>query len=235
MEQNFFYLRKITKEYLHLASSLKVLDNITIAFTQGTSYAITGHSGSGKSTLLALLAGLEKPTNGVVLFNTYDINSFSAAQKAHFLNFNVGLVFQNPHLIAELTIEENVMLPGIIAGIPKETIKARTKELLSQVGIAEKADNRPFQLSGGQQQRAALARALFNKPSFLLADEPTGNLDQETGLEIINLLLHYQKEWRMGLIISTHDEKLASNLDTIYSIKNGQIISSAPPPIGLTN
>lgn len=217
-------LENVHKEYYYAGTTTSVLNNISVAFDSGTSYAITGPSGSGKSTLLNLLAGIDAPSSGTVFFNTTDINQLNPAQRSHFLAFSIGLVFQNPHLLHDLSIQENVMLPGLIAGLSRQECMSRSLDLLRQVDIAHKAHDKPANLSGGQQQRVALARALFNRPSFLLADEPTGNLDPKTALQIVELLLTCANEWNMGLIISTHDQMLANRMNKTYKLNQSLFI-----------
>lgn len=220
IQKSELHLVDIHKEYVSAGTKIGVLNNVSARFIQGMSHAITGASGSGKSTILNLLAGIDTPTAGSVLFNRRDLAQLNPAEKSHFLSFSVGLVFQNPHLINDLTIQENVMLPGFIAGLSRAECHERSGELLDQVGIYQKALDKPCNLSGGQQQRAALARALFNKPTFLLADEPTGNLDAQTSISIIDLLLSSAQKWHMGLIISTHDQSLANRLDQKFHVEN---------------
>lgn len=214
----------VTKKYQQAEKELLVLNNVDASFEHNKTYAITGASGSGKSTLLYLLSGLDVPTSGSVFFNEVDIQSFSQEQRSHFLNKQVGLVFQQPYLIKELTILQNVMLKGLIAGKTESECTKKAYELLSNVGIADKSGSLPTELSGGQQQRVALARALFNEPLFLLADEPTGNLDNKTGNSIVDLLLTCQQQWGMGLIISSHDAYVTQKMETIYELKNGVLL-----------
>jgi ABC-type lipoprotein export system ATPase subunit len=200
-----------------------VLNNIDSIFMQEKNYAITGISGSGKSTFIHLLAGLDKPCAGNVFFNDRAINKFSSEELSLFLNKSVGLVFQSPHLIGELSVIENIMLPGMIGGQNKNDCEKRAEQLLKKVGLVDKKDQKIGELSGGQQQRVAIARALFNEPAFLIADEPTGNLDLATGTAIIDLLLSCHQEWGMGLIISSHDEYVAEKMDEIYVLSEGKL------------
>lgn len=223
MQSNNLSTQALNKLFRQGDTDILVLDNISLSCDQGVSYAITGASGSGKSTLIQLLAGLDLPTHGHVLFNNKNIASLSPAEREEFLNRNIGLVFQRPHLIYELSVQENVMVPGMIAGMGKTDCVSRAQELLEAVGIGGKADHKPASLSGGQQQRLVLARALFNKPAFLLADEPTGNLDLETGKSIIELLLRLQKEYHMGIVVSTHDMYVASTMQEAFELHNGKL------------
>jgi ABC-type lipoprotein export system ATPase subunit len=211
----------LTKQFTQGSTTIDVLKNISISFAQGSTYAITGTSGSGKSTLLHLLAGIDTPTHGTVAYNSTPISSFSETERSHFLNKTVGLIFQLPYLIQELSVIENVALKGFINNINRAASLEQAHQLLATVGLADKAYAAPATLSGGQQQRVAIARALFNKPAFLLADEPTGNLDEKTGASIIDFINECQQKWHMGLIISTHDQYVAQKMKQAYHLHNG--------------
>ncbi len=213
----------IYKEFYVKSQHENVLNGITIDFQQGQTYAITGVSGTGKSTLLHILAGLEEPTSGQVLLDGKNIFQFDNKSRNHFLNKQVGLLFQQPYLIKELSVLENVMVPGLIAQKSFEECKKRAGQLLQQVGLEHKKEQLPMSLSGGQQQRVAFARALFNKPTFLLADEPTGNLDITTGKKMIELLLQLVVENNMGLIISSHDKYVAEQMEQIFVLQDGML------------
>lgn len=215
----------IKKNFAQGDVELQVLKGITFHFEKNKSYAITGPSGSGKSTLIHLLAGLDKPTSGHIYFNGQDIAAFSESGRHFFLRQSVGLVFQLPYLIRELNVIENVMLKGMIEGANKLQARKHALDLLAKMGIEHKADHAPFSLSGGEQQRVAIARALFTKPAFLLADEPTGNLDVATGKVIVELLLACQAEWHMGIIISSHDEYVAQRMEKVLHLENGLLLS----------
>ena len=221
MHSNILSVHMLNKRFRQGDTSINVLDGVTAIFRQGASYAITGPSGSGKSTLIQLLAGLDLPTMGQVRFNKKDLRSLSLNELNQFHNLKIGLVFQQPQLIRELSVIENVMVPGMIAGLSSIYCCERAQELLDAVGILDKADHKPGSLSGGQQQRLVVARALFNKPAFLLADEPTGNLDLTTGKKIIELLLSLMSKYHMGIIISTHDQYVADSMQQQFELKNG--------------
>jgi ABC-type lipoprotein export system ATPase subunit len=223
MGNSLLHLENLHKTYVSGQQTLNVLKDVTVDFKQGSGYAIVGVSGSGKSTLMHLLAGLDKPTSGSVFFNNTDITTLNSAEKDVFLQQSIGLVFQLPYLIKELSVLENIMLRGYIMGLDPEECKTRSLELLDAVGIADKALSNPLSLSGGQQQRVALARALFSKPAFLIADEPTGSLDAYTAQGIVQLVLNCQREWGMGVIISTHDAFVAQNMETVYQLNDGTL------------
>lgn len=202
---------------------IPVLNEVTVSFQTGKTYAITGCSGAGKSTLIHLLAGIEQADQGQVLLDGQSISCFSAYERAQFLNKSIGLVFQHSYLIRELTVLENVMTKGLIAGQSYQMCQTKARELLTQVGVGYAQDRHPYVLSGGEQQRVALARALFNEPFFLLADEPTANLDLQTGIAIIDLLLACQKRWGMGVIVCSHDDYVYERMEVVYELFQGQL------------
>lgn len=221
MENMKLILNHVYKSFDQGSVHLTILKDIDLIFSQGDRYAITGISGAGKSTLMHILAGLDTPTSGTVAYNNLQINKISSLQKSRFLNKSLGLVFQFPYLIRELTVKENIIIPGALAGKSEKECHDRALYLLEQVGLASKENAKPATLSGGQQQRVAIARALFNEPSFLLADEPTGNLDYGMGKEILNLLIRCQENLAMGLIINTHDEYVANAMNHIFTLRDG--------------
>lgn len=213
----------IYKIFTQGTEEITVLNNIQSEFVSGNTYAITGISGSGKSTLMHILAGLDTPTKGNVFFNDLNLQTLLPLTLAQFLNKSIGLVFQSSHLIRELSVIENVMLPGLISGLSTHDCEKRAMELLDKVELTTKKNSKPGELSGGQQQRVAIARALFNEPAFLIADEPTGNLDLATGKTIINLLLACQRKWGMGMIISSHDDYVAQAMHEVYELSEGTL------------
>jgi len=215
---------KVTKQFGKGTARLEVLKGITAQFRQGKTYAITGVSGTGKSTLLHILAGIDEPSSGHVLYNGTSISKFSAAERATFFNAAIGLVFQQPYLIRELSVLENVMLKSLIKGSSGAECEERALQLLNKTGLKNKAYSRPSALSGGQQQRVAIIRALFNNPAFLLADEPTGNLDIQTGKDIVDFLIDCQAEWNMGIIVSSHDTYVAQKMDVVYKLEKGLLV-----------
>jgi len=212
----------LVKIYQQGSTVNEVLKGISYSFSSEQSYAITGVSGTGKSTLMHLLAGIDLPTSGYVFYDRQSLQEMTSEKKDLFLNKKLGLVFQDPHLIKELTVAENVMLKGLILQQSYKDAKKEALALLELVGLADKAEHHPLSLSGGQQQRISILRALFNKPQFLLADEPTGNLDRESAKVIIDLLLT-GKEWGMGLVVSSHDPYVAQRMEKKLVLKQGKL------------
>jgi ABC-type lipoprotein export system ATPase subunit len=221
-------LEQVTKSFFLPDQKLTVLKNISITFHQNVSYAITGASGTGKSTLLHLLAGIEQPCEGKVLYNNIDKNKLTPQEQQNFLQNSLGLVFQMPYLIPELTVLENIILKGLIQKESFSTAQKKGFDLLEQVNLQDKAHSLPSSLSGGQAQRVALLRALFNKPNFLIADEPLAHLDVHNQNIILEMLKQAQKEWGMGVIISLHDPKIAELMDKIYYLYEQQIFEFLP-------
>jgi ABC-type lipoprotein export system ATPase subunit len=224
MNKTIITLNKLYKNFQQGNLTIPVLNNINNTFVQERTYAITGFSGAGKSTLMHIIAGINEPCSGSVLFNNSALNKLSSKKLSLHLNTSVGLLFQSPHLIKELNIIENIMLPGMISNRTKNTVQKDAYLLLEKIGLAHKSLCAPGELSGGEQQRVALARALINKPSFLIADEPTGNLDYTTGKIVLELLLNGKKEWGMGVIVSSHDDYIAHSMDEVYELINGTLI-----------
>lgn len=201
---------------------LTILYDISFSIPTGTSVAILGASGSGKTTLLGLLAGLDVPTEGQVLINEQDLGQLNEDGRALLRADTIGFVFQNFQLLNGLTALENVMLPLELAGVPKP--REQATELMSRVGLGDRLSHYPNQLSGGEQQRCAIARAFAAQPRLLFADEPTGNLDQQTGKRIIDLLFELNREQGTTLIMATHDEHLAEHCDRRLQLDGGRLV-----------
>ena len=213
--------RSIGKSVKSGTSDLVILREIDLEVTQGEAVAVVGASGSGKSTLLAILAGLDTPTSGAVELDGQDLFSMNEDLRAELRGRTVGFVFQSFQLLPSLTALENVMLPLELSG--EEKAEALARQMLVRVGLAERLQHYPKHLSGGEQQRVALARAFVVQPKLLLADEPTGSLDAESGAEIIQLLFEMNREYGTTLVMVTHDESLAARCSRVVRLAAGRI------------
>jgi lipoprotein-releasing system ATP-binding protein len=209
----------INKSY----GDLQVLKNIAITVQKGEVVSLAGASGAGKTTLLQILGTLDVPDSGKVLLEGQDVTSLKGDQLANFRNKHIGFVFQFHHLLPEFTAWENIAIPAMIAGTSKVEAEKRALELLALIGLKDRANHRPNELSGGECQRVAVARALVNRPSIILADEPTGSLDSQNALQIHELFLKLRKELGQTFLIITHNEKLAQMADRTVFIKDGSI------------
>jgi putative ABC transport system ATP-binding protein len=216
----------LEKTYTSGSKQLTVLQNISFDVEQGQTFSIVGPSGSGKTTLLGICAGLDKPNAGSVELCGHDLNALNEDERALLRNKEVGFIFQNFQLLPTLTALENVSVPLELQGA-KDAAKIAA-ELLEKVGLKDRIHHYPSQLSGGEQQRVALARAFSNKPSILFADEPTGNLDEETGEKVIQLLFELNKDAGTTLVIISHDLDLANRTQQILRLKGGQILTNEP-------
>jgi putative ABC transport system ATP-binding protein len=204
------------------AGSLEVLSDVYMRIADGETIAIVGPSGSGKTTLLILLAGLEAPTTGSISIDGDDVTGLDADALADIRRDKLGIVFQSFHLVPSLTALGNVSLPVEIAG--RENARIRARQLLERVGLADREHHYPSQLSGGEQQRVAIARALAHSPSVLLADEPTGNLDINTGARIIEMLFELNAETGSTMVLVTHDAEIARRCQRVFHLDNGKLI-----------
>jgi putative ABC transport system ATP-binding protein len=218
-------IQHLTKTYRSGDKPLTVLDDISFALEPGISCAIVGPSGSGKTTLLGLCAGLDQATSGSVTLKGHLLNKMNEDQLAAVRNRHIGFIFQSFQLIPTLTAIENVMVPVELRGDRYQDVYTRASQLLESVGLADRMDHYPTQLSGGEQQRVGIARAFINKPDILFADEPTGNLDTETGRQIESILFDLNRSQGTTLIIVTHDPELAEQCDRVIRLKSGQIAS----------
>lgn len=217
----------LVKRYTSGGRPLPVLQSIDLSIEREAFVSIVGPSGSGKTTLLGLLAGLDEPTEGRVRLDGVDIFALSEDGRAAFRSERVGFVFQTFHLLPTLTAVENVLVPLELAGHGRGA-RARAERLLDRVGLAERAGHYPAQLSGGEQQRVALARAFANEPAILFADEPTGNLDAETGATIVRMLEELNRDTKTTLVMVTHDLALAERADRVIRLGGGRIVSDRP-------
>lgn len=218
-------ISNLTQQFQSGDRKLTVLDSVSFSVEKGTTCSVVGPSGSGKTTLLGLCAGLDRPTNGEVTLNGITLGNLNEDERAAVRNEYVGFIFQTFQLIPTLTAIENVMVPLELRGEATKGVEAHARELLEDVGLGDRLSHYPTQLSGGEQQRVAIARAFINKPRILFADEPTGNLDTETGDTIEALLFDLNKANGTTLVIVTHDLELAHKCQRVIQLKNGKIDS----------
>ncbi len=215
----------VTKQVISPEGSLTILSDVSFTVDKGDSVAVVGVSGAGKSTLLALLAGLDLPTKGQIWLNDVNLTALDEDGRADVRAASVGFVFQSFHLVPSLNALENVMLPLELAS--KESPRQAASEILSQVGLAERWSHYPAQLSGGEKQRVAIARAFATEPAVLFADEPTGNLDSQTGNHVMNLMFELNRNSSTTLILVTHDHALAERCDRTIGLDAGRLVSDS--------
>ena len=220
---NILDVHNLTKSYRNGARNLTVLDEVSFSIEQGATFAIVGPSGSGKTTLLGLCAGLDNPTSGYVTLDGNELYKLNEDQRAAVRNQHVGFIFQKFQLIPTLTALENVMVPMELNGM--SGVKPKAMDLLQKVGLSDRHHHYPTQLSGGEQQRVSLARAFSNNPSILFADEPTGNLDEETSANVVDLIFDLNKEAGTTLVLVTHDLELAQKTQRVIRLKGGKIVA----------
>lgn len=217
-------IRNLEKTFTGAGKPLSILSGLDMDVQKGSRVIILGASGSGKSTLLNIIGGLEKPTAGTISAGPYNVTSLSEKQLTEYRSSYLGLIFQFHYLLKDFTALENVYLPALIAGVPKNKAEERARQLLADVGLEDRLMHLPSQLSGGERQRAAVARALINDPELILADEPTGNLDPENAVLISDLLFNMVERYGKTLIMVTHDMNLAKKGDVCFSIVNGGLV-----------
>ena len=215
-------VKDLTKEYGQGDSKVLALDHVSFCIERGEFVAIVGASGSGKSTLMNLIGGIDNPTSGDVIIEGKNISNLSEDELAIFRRRNLGMIYQFYNLVPTLTARENIILPWRLDG--RKENGSKVEGLLKVLGLTERAHHLPSQMSGGQQQRVSIGRALINDPAFILADEPTGNLDSKTSAEIIDLLKYTNEQFNQTILLITHDDKIALRADRIITIGDGRII-----------
>jgi lipoprotein-releasing system ATP-binding protein len=218
--------RDLKKSYISSGSTIDILKSVDLTLMAGETVAIVGASGIGKSTLLQIMGTLDQPDSGNLWFQGKNIFKLNPFQLASFRNSSIGFVFQFHHLLPEFTALENAMMPGLIKGLSKTTSRNLAEKILVRVGLKSRLQQQVTKLSGGEQQRVALARALVLKPALLLADEPTGNLDQKNSEQVHELLMELNRELNMTLVVVTHNMKLASYMDRRVTIMDGNLVEA---------
>ncbi len=221
-------LKKVTKIYDDTAVPVQALKDVDLKIEKEEFTAIVGPSGSGKTTLLNIIGGLDKPTSGNIIIDETDISTFKTDQMIDFRLHNIGFVFQAYNLIPVFTAKENVEFIMLLQGVEKEERERNAVELLTAVDLSDRINSKPTELSGGQQQRVAVARALASKPSFVLADEPTANLDSVTANNLLDIMEKLNKEHKMTFIFSTHDARVIKRAHRVVTLRDGAIESDLP-------
>ena len=225
IEAPIIRFEKVSRHFLVGSHRVRAADDVSLSVSRGQMAAIMGPSGCGKTTLLNLLGALDRPTEGRVTVDSIDVGNLSGREEVHYRRGKIGFVFQTFNLVSNISALENVMLPMELNGVPGRQRKNRAQELLLEVGIsAERFVHRPLRLSGGEQQRVAVARALANDPPLILADEPTGNLDQETGQQIIDLLLGLVETQGRTVVVVTHDPAIVQKAHLCLRMADGKIL-----------
>ncbi len=223
MSRPLIEIQGVKKLYKRAEEELWALKGIDLSISGGEFLSIMGPSGSGKSTLFNQIGALDVPTEGKVFFEGHSVFELSEPQQAWFRNHKIGYIFQTFNLITVMTALQNVALPAVFEGVGQQEATERATKILERVGLGHRLDHKPGELSGGQQQRVAIARALVNRPAVVLADEPTGNLDTKTGLEVIEILKRLNKEDSVTIVCSTHDPKMLRNSQRVVWIEDGLI------------
>jgi len=229
MSEGYIRARDLTKAYRSGSSDLVVFEGLNLDVARGEMLAVVGESGAGKSTLLHLLGGLDRPSRGTIYYGSREISGLAHAEQSEFRNREIGFVWQIHYLLPEFTAVENVMMPLLIRGVPQPTAASESLARLQEVGLRERASHRAGELSGGEQQRVVLARALVGKPSVLLADEPTGNLDFRTGEMIFELVEGLHRSHQLTSVFVTHNLQFARRCDRVLSLDKGGMAPGFPP------
>lgn len=224
MNQSILSIRKLTKLYTQGDRTNKVLDSVDLDIYEGEFFVLLGKSGSGKSTLLNMISGIDHPDSGSIVIGDTDITTLKERQQTLFRRDHIGIVFQFFNLIPTLTVLENITLPRELSGTASRDAEQDAQRLLERVGLGNRADSFPDKLSGGEQQRVAIARALTHSPRLVLADEPTGNLDEETGQQVLRLLLELTRDTGRTLVMATHNPEIVPFADRVCRIQDGKLV-----------
>ena len=222
-------LRGLSKRFQEGESERTVLQAVDLTIAPGQFVVLLGQSGSGKSTLLHLIGGIDTPSSGSVAIGGVDLTALDERNRTLFRRDHIGFIFQFFNLIPTLSVLENVTLPGELAGRPRPALESAARDLLGRVGLADRASTRPDRLSGGQQQRVAIARALLHQPLLILADEPTGNLDEHTGEQVLELLIDLTRQQGRTLIMATHNGAIADRADRVLRVQDGHLLEASAP------
>ena len=222
-------LRGLSKRFQEGESERTVLQAVDLTIAPGQFVVLLGQSGSGKSTLLHLIGGIDTPSSGSVGIGGVDLTALDERHRTLFRRDHIGFIFQFFNLIPTLSVLENVTLPGELAGRPRPALESAARDLLGRVGLADRASTRPDKLSGGQQQRVAIARALLHQPLLILADEPTGNLDEHTGEQVLELLIDLTRQQGRTLIMATHNGAIAGRADRVLRVQDGHLLEASAP------
>ncbi len=223
MTESVLSARQVVRRFTEAGTALDVLSGVNLEVAPAERVAIVGASGSGKTTLLQILGGLDDPDEGEIRVGGESMQGGNEGAKSALRNRYIGFVYQFHHLLPEFTAEENVAMPLLIRGDDRASALQAARELLDRVGLGERLEHKPGELSGGERQRAAVARALITRPPLLLADEPTGNLDAGNGAHVLKLMLALNQELETSLVIVTHDENIAAQMDRVMVLENGQL------------
>lgn len=221
---NVIEIKDLVKIYSNNVMEVTAVDNVNLTIEKGEFTAIVGPSGSGKTTLLNMIGGLDQATSGQILVDGIDVSTLNSKQLVDFRLHNIGFVFQSYNLIPVLTASENVSFIMEMQGLDKATIQSRTAEILTEVGLADRMESRPNQMSGGQQQRVAVARAMASRPKFIIADEPTANLDSKTTEKLLDIMEELNEKENITFLFSTHDQRVVNKARRVIVLEDGKIV-----------
>ncbi len=225
MDNNLIVLNQVSKEFRVGEENFTALNDVSLEIEGGAFMSFVGPSGSGKTTLLNLIGGLDVPTTGNIYFKGSNLSSMSRHQMASYRRKNIGFIFQTYNLLPVYSVYENVLFPLLMNGFKEKDVRSRVMDIVAKVGLSDQSKKRPSQLSGGQCQRVAIARALVKDPLIILADEPTANLDSENSLQILELMLDLNRQYKAAVVFSTHDEKVYKYVRRVVKLEDGKIFS----------